>query len=801
MSLIKIHRLFLIILVNLGFITMLYGQNPPINSQYIEKFWEARWLTKADISPNGYGVYHFRKTFEIEEKSNQFIVHVSADNRYKLFVNGIEVSIGPARGDLQHWRFETVDIAKHLKVGKNAIAAVVWNFGDLKPVAQVSHRTAFILQGDGSKEAILNTDDQWKVWKNQSYSPETSSQQALHTYLVVGPGDVVKGSFYPWGWENNDFDDSEWEPAVMLVIGQTYGRGTDGGWRLVPRKIPFMETKKLDTPILRRSAGIQVPPEFLSGNEVLEIPPNTKVTLLLDQEKLTIGYPKLTVSGGTESEIILTYAEGLFEKNTEKKGNRNKIEGKEIRGYTDVFYPEGGDNRTYSTLWNRTWRYLQLDVITKDDPLVINELNSDFSAYPFEENASFKSDLPWLENVWEVGWRTARLCAGETYFDCPYYEQMQYVGDTRIQALISLYVDGDDRLMRRAIDDFDQSRVWNGLTESRYPSSKLQIIPPYSLFWISMIHDHWMHVGDRTYVEELLPGVESVLGWYERQLNDQGLLGDMKWWHFTDWADEWPWNEEDRIGGVPAMDKEGNSSVLAFQYAYALDYASSLFAAMDETDKSLFYANQKKELLESINKYCWDENKRLFRDTPNQEIYSQHANILAILTDAIPADEQKELLMKVLENESLIQATFYFKFYLFRALVKTGMADSYVAQIEPWKNMLDMGLTTFSEKPDPTRSDCHAWSASPNYDLLAIMAGIKPESPGFETVKIEPFLGELKELEAMMPHSKGEISVNYKIKNGKLKANIILPKETEGTFHWQGGVYELKSGDNDFNLK
>ncbi|MEZ4828681.1 MAG: hypothetical protein R3C61_20710 [Bacteroidia bacterium] len=79
-------------------------------------------------------------------------------------------------------------------------------------------------------------------------------------------------------------------------------------------------------------------------------------------------------------------------------------------------------------------------------------------------------------------------------------------------------------------------------------------------------------------------------------------------------------------------------------------------------------------------------------------------------------------MQRILEDKSLIQATFYFKFYLFRALVKTGMADQYLPQIQPWRDMLDLGLTTFAEKPDPTRSDCHAWSASPNYDLLATVA-------------------------------------------------------------------------------
>ena len=153
-----------------------------------------------------------------------------------------------------------------------------------------------------------------------------------------------------------------------------------------------------------------------------------------------------------------------------------------MRGYSDIFYTDGGLNRTFCPLWLRTWRFMQLEIETQEQELFLEQINSYFTGYPFKDVASFQADAEWLDDVWKVGWHTARLCAGETYYDCPYYEQLQYVGDTRIQALISLYVSGDDRLMRRSIDDFNESRVWNGLTQSRYPCEKLQIIPTYSLF-------------------------------------------------------------------------------------------------------------------------------------------------------------------------------------------------------------------------------------------------------------------------------------------------------------------------------
>ena len=90
--------------------------------------------------------------------------------------------------------------------------------------------------------------------------------------------------------------------------------------------------------------------------------------------------------------------------------------------------------------------------------------------------------------------------------DTPYYERMRYIGDTRIQALISYVVAGDDRLARQAIQAFNDSRVPDGLTRSRYPSSVTQIIPTFSLLWIGMLHDFWIYRGDEEFVKEQIAG-------------------------------------------------------------------------------------------------------------------------------------------------------------------------------------------------------------------------------------------------------------------------------------------------------
>src|SRR5262249_796984 len=158
-----------------------------------------------------------------------------------------------------------------------------------------------------------------------------------------------------------------------------------------------------------------------------------RLTLLLDQAELTTAYPELVTTDGRGAKITLTYAEALRGEDGQK-GNRNETEGKEAWGFQDVFLPDGGPYRVFRPLWGRTSRYLQVEMVTAAEPLTLEDVRAVFTAYPFMERASFESDDPVLQKIWDVGWHTARLCAHETYMDCPYYEQLQYAGDTRVQA-------------------------------------------------------------------------------------------------------------------------------------------------------------------------------------------------------------------------------------------------------------------------------------------------------------------------------------------------------------------------------
>jgi hypothetical protein len=785
-----IPAVLLLVVVNLAAQT-----GATINPKLLNGGWSASWVTCPEIAQRDYGVYHFRKTISITKVPEKFVIHVSADNRYRLFVNGKAVCSGPARGDLYNWYFETVDIASYLKPGNNSIAALVWNMGVYAPVAQISNQTAFVLQGDGDAEKIINTNESWKVYHNLSYHPcSTDNGARLHTYMVTGPGDEIDASKYPWGWEQENYADADWAQAKRIASPVPAGYGSDNLWTLVPRNIPLMREQEQRIAEVRRVNGMELNGDFLSGKAPLVIPANKTVSILLDQGYNSVAYPELFVSSGKNASIKLTYAEALFDAK-DRKGNRNEIEGKTIKGNYDIFLPDGGTNRHFRPLWVRTYRYLQLDITTKDQPLSIADFYGSATGYPFTVKASFSSNDPSLQQIWDIGWRTAQLCAGETYFDCPYYEQLQYEGDTRIQSLISLYVTGDDRLMRKAILDFYHSRVPEGLTQGRYPSSRLQVIPPFSLFWVSMIYDYWMHRSDTKFVSGFLVPVTGVLDWFEQRIDaSKNMLGPMKWWSFVDWNLSFP-------GGTPDGAMDGNSSIITLQYVNTLQQAAELFAFFGKKEQAAHYRELAAKLNHAVYQYCFYQQKGEMANTPLKNSFSQHAGIMAVLTGCIPEADRQKTMLKVLYDSTMSQATFYYRFYLNRALKKAGMVNRYYAQLTPWRGMIANGLTTFAENPDPTRSDCHAWSSSPNYDFLATICGIVPGAPGFASVKIEPAMGELQDVKGTMPHPDGTISVSLHRKgvNG-IEALIVLPQHLTGEFIWKGKKTRLTGGSQKIIL-
>ena len=768
-----------------------------IDPSILQKNWRASWIAVPGESPTGYGVYLFRKSVELSTKPASYVVHVSADNRYKLFVNGTLVSLGPARGDLTHWKFETVDLAPYLQAGKNTIAARVWNEGDLRMEAQISIRTGFILQGNADSEQSLNTNASWRCIRDSSYSPLSVR---IPGYYVAGPGELVVSKANLKGWETGSYSDSDWQHARPIFPGAPKNilnsGGSPNGWMLVPSSIPPMEMTLQRLAQVRKAVGITVPASFPATKTALTIPANTVATLLLDQSVLTNAFPTLLFSGGQDAGISLSYAEALFTK-IPKKGNRNDIDGKLFVGRKDSLISNGTAGQDYTPLTWRTYRYLQLRVTTKAEPLIIDDIYGTFTGFPFQRTASLKTDNPEMNTMLDIGWRTARLCAVETYMDCPYYEQLQYIGDARIQALVSLYNAGDDRLLRNALNQMDESRQPEGVTLSRHPSATPQYITTFSLWYIGMLHDYWMYGGNSPFIKDKLPGEREILNYFRHFQQADGSLKDAPNWLFSDWVTAKGW-----VFGVAPKGADGTSAVVDLQLLWAYQVAADMERKIGMKDYAVLYTQYATQLKNTIRTKYWSANRKLFADRAEKDVFSQHANALAILTGVTTATEATTIGKQLLTDTSLAPASIYFKYYLHQALVKAGLGNDYLTWLGKWRENMGMGLTTWGEtsEVDNTRSDCHAWGASPNIEFFRTVLGIDSDAPGFASVKIEPHLGALKSASGEIPHPAGKVSVSYVQEGNKWRITINLPQKTTGYFVWKGKRYALRGGANSIQV-
>ena len=808
---------YVLTLVFVFFCIMGNAASAAVPSKYVlDQKWQYRtpFISKSShpVGPSGAVVY-FRRTFDLKEIPGELAINIAGD-KYRLFVNGEYVCRGSEVGTFKRWYFDTVDIAKYLRKGKNVLAIEMVNFGENAPLAFFSNNLGLWVEPNSPSFKFLATQPgNWKCIENGGvrFYPGTENS----TRLQSGGGQIIDASKEVTGWNAVDFDDSSWSKPVKLFRASDSRFFGKSPIVLVPRALPMMQESPIRIKSVRRVEnlpGVKAGDvKFIEGKKFV-VGRNAECKILLDNTELTNAYTRLRVSGGAGARVKIKYCESLFDPKAKGmlgkgKFNRNEIEGKiPFMPVSDIYHLDGRKHEFVSYSF-RCFRYVEFEISTKDDPLEISDFDALYTAYPFAEVGRFASSDESHGAIWRAGWRTARLCAWETYFDCPFWERLQYVGDTRIQALISLYVSGDHRLMKKAITVFDDSRISDGITQSRYPNTKAQFIPPFSLFWIGMISDYRKHVDDEPFVAEMLNGIETVVNWYALQIDGRtGMLKpDLPYWNFVDWVDTW------KIGVPPESAKSG-SSIISLQLACALDDAAVLMEDFGRRDVALRYRKMSSGIKRAVYANCWDAERGLLSDAAGLPRFSQHANIMGILSDAIPALEQRAVFEKIVAQakssraehkiDDVMEATFYFKFYLFKAAEKVGCGDMFVDMLQPWRDMLNLGLSTFAENPEPTRSDCHAWSASPVYGFLSIVCGVKPSSNGFKSVSITPHLGSLKFARGITAHKNGPIETDYRVLgDGSLSVKIRLPENLDGRFSWRGQARKLHPGLQEFIVK
>ena len=738
------------------------------------------------------GLYYYRKNLNLESVPSEAFMKISADSRYRLYVNGKSVSFGPCKGDGQIWYYEQVDIAPYLVEGENILAAVVMRISPLSKGARSIWRTnfpGFFMQGTmklGDSDKNFSADESWKWHKNDRiiFVDETSTNNYLSVFERAAGNSALAG------WMDTDYDDSDWENSQTYSMFQISKANSPGN--LNPRPIPSMYEHERRFTGVRcvRESDIQgnVWDSFMAGNRTVVLSANSTHVVEIDAGELTTGFLELAFSGGSTADVeILTSESYVYEPNKElampvpKKGDRTDNINGILHGYLDTYHVDGFGNvqnpEKYEPFWFRTFRYIQLKITVGDVPLTLNELKYRETGYPLDVKTLVETSDRELGDIWNISLRSLKRCMHETYEDCPFYEQLQYAMDARTEILYTYCVCADDRMARRTMDDFHRSLRADGLLYSSWPSINTNVIPTFSLFFIMMVYDHMMYFGDKELIERYFPTIEAILNFFHRNLDDRGLVGNIggilgvsKYWSFVDWAEQW-----NNTAGVPDSFKDGPITVQSLMYAYALDIAAKLAVYVHRREYGDMLTERSTSLKQAVNSHCVGKNG-LYQDGPGTSKYSQHGQVWAVLSDTAPAENQKIIMEMALKDETMPKCSVAMAFYLFRALEKVGLYHETRHLWEPWRSMLKDNLTTCEEDQVSKRSDCHAWGAVALYEIPSVILGIKPTEPGYKSVSIKPNPTHLHSAKGNVITPHGIITVEWEAVDGEVKLNCSIPE-------------------------
>lgn len=794
------------------------GGTPNINPRYALD--EAAWLWHPDCRVDEGAFLLFRLDFSTGDDDGEgpIALQISADLRFELALDGVLVARGPDSGDVSHWSFSQLGLRPG-GPGPHRLEALVWWLPAADaPAGRMSWRGGFACAEAHEENAPTTPTTRFHTgfapWRVAALAGWSLTGRLPWTYHVIGSGLRV---------DRREFDPARavWtEPArVREPLNGNESGLLAPGWTLEPAALPEQRhdlwrgaarvrhaVPAWEADAARVLAAHTDPAraerwrQLWHGEAPLTLPPGEAATVLVDLDDYVNGYPVIEFAGGDGAELHWEWAESLYENPYREKGHRDEVEGKIFGGFGDRFTfggpPEDADHRHgwVRSHWWRAGRFLRLRVRVADAPLTLHTLAVERTGLPFAPTMAFTCDDATLAPVLELCLRGLRCTLNDTYVDSPYYEQMMYAADTRLEMLMTYVASGDDTLPRRGMDLIGSSRgaTSSGLTAMRYPSSERQESATFAMFWVWMLHDFAWWRDDRRFLARHLPGVRGVLDALARSENDDGLLARPPGWLFVDWVPAWQhgWAPGSRD---PAGD--GVSGLVNLQYLLTLQKAADLEDGLGEPALAARLRERAAGVGAAVRARFWNEARGLFADDSAHAHWSQHAQIWALLAGLRAPDPDAAWADPARVPADLAAASVYFRHYQFDAYGLMGRTDHLLRTLDDWRALVALGLKAPVESPEPARSDCHAWGSHPLYHLPVTVAGIRPDAWGFARVRIAPQPGPLTALDCALPHPRGVVRLRAEFPGGgRVRGQVELPPGVPGVFAWNGRETALVPG-------
>ncbi len=739
----------------------------------------------------------------------KFCAHVSADEKYILFADGKEIARGSESGAPMNWFYESYEFS--FPPGKHSLCAFCWTLGEkLASKSHMSVHHGFIFAPEG-KDFIELAGTGRAAWQFLDVTDgfHFNPVQPYEAFFAIFPETTWDVRKIPPEILSGKTADTDFKPA----------RNISPHHHLKPGQIPVPYTGKIKSgnavylsestsPVLvcdmdnnSGSNKLTAWNRMLSKDIPVRIPPRESLKILVSLDNYFCAFPEITVSGGKDSTVKISWSEALFEDVQKlEKGNRNEYENKSFYGFGDTFICDG-ETHILTTLWWRSGRFVEITVQTAETPLTIHSFYLRETHYPFAEEGTFRC-LPHgkkIDEIRNICRRGLLMCAHDSFIDCPYYEQLTYSGDLRYEALSAYIYSRDSRLTKKCLALFADSYKGQGpLTASCYPSRFEQRIPSFSLWWICAVHDYFMWRGDPGFIREQLPVIRKLLAGFLGNIAKHGVLSGIfpGTWHMLDWTAEW---NQERRRGVPAGAPDGINVSHNWLFVITLELAAELEHYTGSRDIEERYQNTIDILSRELIQRFWDDERKLFAEDCSRQEFSEHCQCLALLSGKLP-DNLSCSLAEALFSANLIKTSPAFTHYYFEVCAKMGRMDKFFERLDDyWGGFLRKGFKTPLERFYPPRSDCHGWGSHPLYHFNATLLGIRPSAPGFRKVLFAPNPGPLCRLAGTVPHPEGIISAEFSLDKTGFSGKITLPGKLSGVFRFGGRAQNLHPGKNIIN--
>jgi len=797
---------------------------------------------RPDLSEDRNAFWYFRKTFDLASAPREALAHASADGRYHLYVNGAFVGRGPARCDPAFQYFDTRDIAAHLRPGRNVVALLLHSYGRDMSWYQLPsrfHLAAFgcgsvffqcdVVLADGSQVQV-DSDDSWRYRKEEAWQQDTLPG-AVGFMEVFDAGKALRE------WASPELDHGGWEQAVVLTVPPLNLASPVRPFPvMVPRAIPFLSEEErlpaavatlgevepvkdapdifeqvsgeaLLEPMARRIEGAEALPGA-SGPATIAPGEGRDAVIVLDFGDVVTGYPRLDVSAPAGTVLDIAYAERLKDGRPEPPP-RTPIWSPTVHRYI----AREGRQRWEKFEW-AGFRYLQITVRNPRGPVTIHRVALNETLYPVEERGSFECSDPMLNRIWRAGAHTLRLCMHDGFEDCPSREQRQWIGDAYVESLTNYVAFGDTALVAQMLRQVAQSQRPDGMTQMATPSdfaaAGLLTIPDWCLCWILSLGKYVEYTGDLDMAAELLPSVLRALDWFDRLVDEHGLLNNVPEWNFVDWAE---------------VDRRGEGTVYNALYYHTLRVVEDLARRLGLAAIAERCATRAQSIREAVNARLWSEERGAYVDAcidgEQSRRLSQQANAVCIAYDIAPPERWERIFATILDESRLaltsigmmsapyqvdfdeerhvVLAQPFFMHHVHRALARAGRYDDLIWNIrQRWGAMIEAGATSIWEVWHPMASQCHAWSTTPTFDLSTEVLGVVPLEPGFARVRIAPQPAGLDWARGVFPTMKGDIRLAWEKREEEFKLSAAIPEGSTAEITLPsrpGGWRALRVGD------